>query len=67
MFTRLYCKASSELVALRDRMDQKGQGTLEYVGMIALAGLLIAGLIAVFQGTDLSSKVSTVVDNIMNI
>ena len=38
-----------KLVALRLRMGDAGQGTLEYVGMIAVAAVLA---LAVLQATD---------------
>ena len=66
MFTRLYTKAQARIVT---RKDEEGQGTLEYIGMIALAGLLIVALIGVFNGqiTQLGQKVTDVFTAIINI
>jgi hypothetical protein len=47
MFLALYLRAA-EVGRSRDR----GQGTLEYVGMVAVAALLVAGVVGAFGGGD---------------
>ncbi len=49
----LYARAS-QMQAKRER----GQGTLEYIGMVAVAALLIGIVAAAFSGADLAGVVS---------
>jgi hypothetical protein len=44
--------------------SEAGQGTLEYVGMIIIAGLFAAGLIALAGGVDLHGKFNAALDDI---
>lgn len=52
--------------ALEERLE-KGQGTLEYVGMIALAAVLVAAVVGVFKGANLGSTVSKAIAKITSI
>ena len=59
---------------LRALADQRGQGTVEYVGLILLVSLLMVGMVAAMkgfngqQGTELASlivdKISEAVDKV---
>lgn len=42
-----------------------GQGTLEYIGMILVAALLVVGIAGVASGVDLKSKFSDAVNTIL--
>ena len=47
---------------------EAGQGTLEYVGMIAVAALLVLAVVAAFgNGTSLGAKVSDAISKITSI
>ncbi|TDT31283.1 hypothetical protein [Naumannella halotolerans] len=41
-----------------------GQGTLEYVGMIAVAAVVIVAVITVLQGAELGTWVQGFIDNV---
>lgn len=63
LFLALYTRAT-EL----DRSNDRGQGTLEYVGMIAVAALLVGVVVTAFGGGDaIGSVVSTAIDTITSI
>lgn len=48
--------------------SERGQGTLEYVGMIALAALLVIAIVAAFgKGTSLADVVSGALAKITGI
>lgn len=53
---------------LRSRREA-GQGTLEYIAMLLIAGVLIVALVTIFTGVgdQLSAKVKAVVDKIVAI
>jgi hypothetical protein len=56
------------LLALQTRVverDEKGQGTLEYVGMIVVAALLAAAVIAAAQGVDLGGVFTDAVNSVI--
>lgn len=63
-----------KLVALKVRATQAlasreaGQGTLEYVGMIALAALLVMAIVTAFgNGSSLATSVSNAITKITGI
>jgi len=43
---------------------EAGQGTLEYVGMIAVAAVIIVAVIGVLQKADLGTWIGTFIDNV---
>lgn len=48
--------------------DERGQGSLEYVGMIALAALLVLAIVAAFgKGTSLADVVGGALSKITGI
>jgi hypothetical protein len=52
---------------LRDRDGQRGQGTVEYVGLILLVALLMVGMVAAmkgFQGAQGLELAETIVNKI---
>lgn len=62
MMLALYARAS-QLRANR----QRGQGTLEYIGMIAVAALLIGVVASAFSTAGLAQKVQTAIQTVLNI
>lgn len=69
MFTRLYCNAKVRVLSAIESADDEGQGTMEYIGMVLLAGVLIVAVIGVFTGAGAqwAAKIKTVVDKITSI
>jgi len=61
----LQATATAKLSARREA----GQGTLEYIAMLLIAGVLIVALVGIFTGVgdQLSAKVKTVIDKITSI
>jgi hypothetical protein len=64
---------TEKLVALRiralkafERKSDEGQGTIEYVGMILIAALLVVGVLTALKGKDLGGAVSRAVDSVLN-
>jgi hypothetical protein len=52
---------------MRERRD-RGQGTLEYVGMIAVAALLIGVVVTAFaDGSSIGEKVSNAIETVTSI
>ena len=43
---------------------EAGQGTLEYVGMIAVAAIIIVAVVAVAKDADLGGMITTAVDKV---
>ena len=71
----VHAATAGKLVALRDRMAaDRGQGTVEYVGLILLVSLLMVGMVVAMkgfsgrQGTELAElivdKIQSAVDKI---
>ena len=64
---------STKLLTMHLRVTQagqgreRGQGTLEYVGMIAVAALLIAAVVTAFSGADLGGVVGRALDKVTSI
>jgi len=45
---------------------EAGQGTLEYVGMIIVAAILVAIVVTAVNGTDIAGKFQTAIDKIIS-
>jgi hypothetical protein len=65
---------SEKFIALRVRVAQSlagrrdaGQGTLEYVGMIIVAAIVVVAVITAFQGVNLGNVVTTQVNKITSL
>lgn len=63
-------KAFELLLALQTRMvalrNERGQGTLEYVGMIIVASILALAVLQVTGTVDLGGKFQTAVEKVTN-
>lgn len=44
---------------------EKGQGTLEYVGIVIIAAALVAALVTAVNATSIGAKVSTKISEIL--
>lgn len=63
LFLALYLRSSG---ALQDRLTdrERGQGTLEYVGMIAVVAIVVVAVATIIKGADLGGVVSTAINNV---
>jgi hypothetical protein len=62
--TKLFVSA---LLAARRFLDERGQGTVEYVGLILLVSLLMVGMVAAmkgFNGTSGTEIAEVIIDKI---
>lgn len=66
LFLSLYVRAS-DTFENRVANRQRGQGTLEYVGMIAVAALLIVAVVGAFKTANLGAKVTTILNSVTSI
>jgi nitrate reductase gamma subunit len=67
IFARAYVAGSLASRRLSQAHGQKGQGTVEYVGLILLVALLMVGMVAAmkgFQGKQGLELAETIVDKI---
>lgn len=46
--------------------DEKGQGTLEYVGIVIIAALLVAAIVTAIQGADIGTTITNKINEIKN-
>lgn len=58
MLTRLYITADTRIRQVIGSKD-RGQGTLEYLGVIVIVAILVAAAILAFETFDLGEKLST--------
>ncbi|TWP35951.1 hypothetical protein [Leekyejoonella antrihumi] len=66
--TRALIATRVRIIKAVEGRDEKGQGTLEYVGMIALAALLVGAIVTAFgSGTALSGEVTKAINKISTI
>jgi len=66
--TRAIVATRVRLVKAFEERAEKGQGTLEYVGMIALAALLVMAIVGAFgDGGKLATKVTDAISKITGI
>lgn len=63
-------KLINRYVATRIRVQnaldsgERGQGSLEYIGMIVVAAVLIVAVLTAFKGADFGAKIQSAIDNI---
>ncbi|WP_147525038.1 hypothetical protein [Cellulomonas timonensis] len=55
-------------IRLQKALEQRelGQGTLEYLGIVIVAAILVVALVGAFNSFDLGTKISTKLDEIGN-
>jgi hypothetical protein len=59
----MYVKVTSAMVA-RDH-DERGQGTLEYVGAVVIAAAVVVLVAQAFAGIDVTGAVTTAVNHFL--
>jgi hypothetical protein len=57
---------SSILALTAAPRDEKGQGTLEYVGIVIIAALLVTAIVTAIRGTDIGGTITTKINEIIN-
>lgn len=67
--TRLYVALQLLVLDLTDpeRRSERGQGTLEYVGMVAVACLMIVAVIGALKAFNVGSWITTQVTKVQNL
>ena len=56
----------SFMLAYGNERKEKGQGTLEYVGIVIIAAALVAALVGAVDATSIGSKVSEKIKAILD-
>jgi hypothetical protein len=59
----LYATVATTLSTPR---DEKGQGTLEYVGIVVIAALLVGAIVSAINPGDITSKVQEKIQEILS-
>lgn len=59
----LYCNVVARLVSARE--DERGQGTLEYVGMVVVAAGIIFAVMQTNLGDSIANALKTAVDKVI--
>ena len=57
------------MLALQTRVaerDEKGQGTLEYVGIVVIAALLVGAIVAAINPGEITGKIQEKISEILN-
>ncbi|QDP96622.1 hypothetical protein FOE78_12500 [Microlunatus elymi] len=63
LIATLYAWTYVNTSKLRDRREA-GQGTLEYVGMIAVAAVIVVAVIGVLKGAELGTWIQGFITNV---
>jgi len=63
-FVEMFVMLQVRALGLRDR--ERGQGTLEYVGMIIVAAILVVAVLEVTDAVDLGGVFQTAVESVTN-
>ncbi len=53
-----------KITAFRQRLRESGQGSLEYVGVVVVAAIIVIALIGFAQGWDFTSLMDTAVTKV---
>jgi hypothetical protein len=61
--TRIFVKTQIRLQQLTAKREA-GQGTLEYVGMLVVAAIVVVGVISVLKGADLDVKLGEAIKKV---
>jgi len=61
-FVEMFVLLQARVVGLRER--ERGQGTLEYVGMIIVAAILVVAVLEVTDAVDLGQVFQTAVEKV---
>lgn len=66
MFDQALKFYSSMLAVTAAPRDEKGQGTLEYVGIVIIAALLVTAIVTAIRGTDIGGTITTKINEIIS-
>jgi len=67
MITNLLTFLTTVINTPRTNDDDKGQGTLEYVGIVVIAALLVTAIFAAVNGADIGGVITTKLSEITGI
>ena len=57
---------SSILALTAAPRDEKGQGTLEYVGIVIIAAILVTAIVGAIRGTNIGTTITNKINEIIN-
>jgi hypothetical protein len=55
------------ITAPQPKKDEKGQGTLEYLGIVIIAALLVTAVVTAVQGVDIKTVVGNQIQKIIDL
>ena len=64
MYTQALTFYSSILALTAQPREEKGQGTLEYVGIVIIAAILVLAIVGAVQGADIGTTVTNKIKEI---
>jgi hypothetical protein len=68
MYQNLLTFYSSIIAAtVTPRDDEKGQGTLEYLGIVIIAALLVTAIVGAVKGVDIAGTVTSQITKITSL
>lgn len=67
MYENLLKFYSSMIASTVAPKDEKGQGTLEYLGIVIIAALLVVAVVGAVKGVDIGSKVTAQLTKITSL
>ena len=66
MYDKALALYSTMIATLHAPREEKGQGTLEYVGIVVIAALLVGAIVSAINPGDITSKVQEKIQEILN-
>ncbi|MGQ2913227.1 MULTISPECIES: hypothetical protein [unclassified Aeromicrobium] len=66
MYTKALALYSTVLATVHAPREEKGQGTLEYVGIVVIAALLVGAIVAAINPGDITAKIQEKISEILN-
>jgi hypothetical protein len=63
---KMYATVMTLTVTPRDK-DEKGQGTLEYLGIVIIAALLVTAVVTAVKGVDIGTTVTNQIKKITDL
>lgn len=64
MFDKALALYATTLATLSTPRSEKGQGTLEYVGIVLVAAILVAAIVGAIRGADIQGTITGWIGNI---
>ena len=64
MYDKALALYSTMIVSMTAPREEKGQGTLEYVGIVLVAAILVAAIVGAIRGADIGPTITGWIGNI---